>query len=201
MANMNPAVDSVAKVYLRTLRTALDELPIDRIAVLASWIFESWRDGRVLYLCGNGGSAGNAVHLANDFLFGAGRSLGVGVRVEALSSNSSVITCLGNDIGYDRIFSEQIRVKGCKDDVLIVLSGSGNSQNVINALRIGNELGLKTCALLGYDGGECKSLAKLPIHTQVMDMQVAEDLQLVVGHICMQWLSKLTSEEVDKEAS
>lgn len=201
MANMNPAVDSVAKVYLRTLRTALDELPIDRIAVLASWIFESWRDGRVLYLCGNGGSAGNAVHLANDFLFGAGRSLGVGVRVEALSSNSSVITCLGNDIGYDRIFSEQIRVKGCKDDVLIVLSGSGNSQNVINALRIGNELGLKTCALLGYDGGECKSLAKLPIHTHVMDMQVAEDLQLVVGHICMQWLSKLTSEEVDKEAS
>ena len=201
MANMNPAVDSVAKVYLRTLRTALDELPIDRIAVLASWIFGSWRDGRVLYLCGNGGSAGNAVHLANDFLFGAGRSLGVGVRVEALSSNSSVITCLGNDIGYDRIFSEQIRVKGCKDDVLIVLSGSGNSQNVINALRIGNELGLKTCALLGYDGGECKSLAKLPIHTQVMDMQVAEDLQLVVGHICMQWLSKLTSEEVDKEAS
>jgi D-sedoheptulose 7-phosphate isomerase len=196
---MSLPLQTVAENYLKTLRSAIDDVPLDRILTLASWILESWRNGRCLYFCGNGGSAGNAIHLANDFLFGAGRSLGVGVRVEALSANPAVITCLANDIGYDQIFSEQIRVKGSKEDVLIVLSGSGNSDNVINALHVANDLGLKTCAILGYRGGECKSLAHLPIHIPVNDMQVSEDMQLIIGHICMQWLSKLSSPELQKD--
>ena len=74
--------------------------------------------------------------------------------------------------------------------VLIILSGSGNSQNVVSALEVGNDIGMKTFAILGYSGGKCKKLAKHPIHFEIEDMQIAEDLQLIVGHMCMQWLAE-----------
>jgi len=76
-----------------------------------------------------------------------------------------------------------------------VLSGSGNSANVIRALEIGNEIGLKTFAILGYSGGRCKDLAHHLIHFEINDMQIAEDLQLIVGHMCMQWLCDTTNQE------
>jgi D-sedoheptulose 7-phosphate isomerase len=107
-----------------------------------------------------------------------------------LSANSDGITCLANDIGYDAIYSEQLRVKANAGDLLLVFSGSGNSPNILEAVKTGNALGMKTCGILGYSGGKCKQLVQLPIHFPVNDMQVAEDLQLIVGHICMQWLSE-----------
>jgi len=156
---------------------------------LASWMKDAWQNGKTIYLCGNGGSAGNAIHLANDFIYGAGKKNGLGIRVEALSANSAVITCLANDIGYESIYSEQLKVKANADDLLVVFSGSGNSPNILEAVRTGNALGMKTSAILGYSGGKCKELVQLPIHFPVDDMQIAEDLQLTVGHICMQWLA------------
>ena len=74
--------------------------------------------------------------------------------------------------------------------MLIVLSGSGNSQNVVRALEVGNGIGMKTFAILGYSGGKCKTLAQYPIHFEIDDMQISEDLQLIVGHMCMQWLAE-----------
>jgi D-sedoheptulose 7-phosphate isomerase len=148
----------------------------------------AWAEGRTVYLCGNGGSAGNAIHLANDLLYGAGVAHGVGIKVEALSANPAVLTCLANDLGYENIYSEQLRVKAVAGDVLIVLSGSGNSPNVVKALEVGAAKGMATFAILGFTGGRCKALAQHPIHFAIDDMQIAEDLQLVVGHICMQWL-------------
>ena len=74
--------------------------------------------------------------------------------------------------------------------MLIVLSGSGNSQNVVKALEVGNDIGMKTFAILGYSGGKCKTLAKYRIHFEIENMQIAEDLQLIVGHMCMQWLAE-----------
>jgi D-sedoheptulose 7-phosphate isomerase len=155
---------------------------------LAQAFARVWREGKTIYLCGNGGSAGNANHLANDFTYGVGANHGIGIRIESLSANPSVITCLGNDIGYEKIYAEQIRVKGRVGDVLVVFSGSGNSPNVVAALEVGNEIGMETFAILGYGGGKCKELAQIPIHFAIDDMQVAEDMQLVVGHLIMQWL-------------
>ena len=111
------------------------------------------------------------------------------MRVEALSANTSVITCLANDIGYEEIYSVQIETKGRKGDVLLVLSGSGNSPNIVRALEAGKKIGMRTFAILGYTGGRCKDLADVPIHFTINDMQISEDLQLIVGHMCMQWLS------------
>src|SRR5213079_3704559 len=90
---------------------------------------------RQVFLCGNGGSAGNAIHLANDFLYGISKRPGSGLRVNALASNPAVITCLANDEGYDRIFSLQLAVQAQAGDVLVALSGSGNSQNILLALE------------------------------------------------------------------
>lgn len=141
-----------------------------------------------MFFCGNGGSAGNAIHLVNDFLYGIAKRPGGGLRVNALSANPTVITCLANDIGYDRIYSEQLSVLANPGDVLAVLSGSGNSLNIVAALEQAKAMKVKSYAILGFTGGCCKQLADVPIHFPVDDMQISEDLQLVVGHMLMQWL-------------
>lgn len=148
-----------------------------------------WREDRQLFICGNGGSAANAIHLANDFLYGIDKPSGRGLRVTALAANSAVLTCLANDIAYAEIYAQQLTVLARRGDVLVVLSGSGNSPNIVRALEQGRELGLTTFAILGYSGGRARSLADHPIHFPVDDMQVAEDLQMMVGHMVMQRLS------------
>ena len=175
--------------YTIKLKSALNSLAtLEAIPLLAEAMKKTWVNGNSIFICGNGGSAGNAVHMANDFLYGAGVKNGKGLRVEALSANTAVITCLGNDLGYDQIYSEQVKVKGNPGDILIVLSGSGNSSNVVKAIEVANSIKMKTFAILGYDGGKCKDLADVSIHFDINDMQIAEDLQLIVGHMCMQWL-------------
>jgi D-sedoheptulose 7-phosphate isomerase len=176
------------RTYAENLAKALTLDGMNDVPALGEALREAWRNKQNIFICGNGGSAGNAIHIANDFIFGAGMKNGVGMRIEALSANAAVLTCLANDIGYENIYSEQVRVKGDPGDVLIVLSGSGNSPNVVKALEMGNAKGLKTFAILGFSGGRCKEVAQHAIHFATDDMQIAEDLQLIVGHMCMQWL-------------
>lgn len=174
--------------YSQNISLALAQPAMDSVPELATELQQAWRDKRKVFLCGNGGSAGNAIHLANDFLYGAGLHHGGGLQVEALSANAAVLTCLANDLGYDEIYSEQLRVKAQPGDILIVLSGSGNSPNIIKAIEAGNALKMKTFAILAFSGGKCKNLAQTAIHFEIDDMQIAEDLQLIIGHMCMQWL-------------
>ena len=133
------------------------------------------------------------MHLANDFLYGIAPN-GNSINVEALPANSAVLTCLGNDIGYENIFSHQLKVKGKPGDILIVLSGSGNSANIINALEVAKSKDIVTCGILGYQGGKAKSLVDYPLHFEVDDMQVSEDMQLIVGHMLMQYLHEKLKE-------
>jgi len=174
--------------YAERLTQALTLDVIEQVEVLGRAFQRAWDDKKTIYMCGNGGSAGNAIHLANDFTHGAGVRRGTGLRIEALPANGAVLTCLANDIGYENVFSEQLRVKADPGDVLVAFSGSGNSANIVNALEMGNRLGMQTFAVLGYDGGKCKALAQHPLHFAVDDMQISEDLQLIVGHMVMQWL-------------
>ncbi|MFM7449142.1 MAG: SIS domain-containing protein [Leptolyngbyaceae cyanobacterium] len=190
-------MDNYIAVYKERLNYALDQEVMGRVPELGQALRQAWRNGKTVYICGNGGSAGNAVHLANDLIYGAGMRAGLGLRVESLSANPAVLTCLGNDLGYDEIYAQQLRVKGQRGDVLIVLSGSGNSPNVVKALEVGNDLGLTTFAILGFSGGKCKDLAQVPLHFPINDMQIAEDLQLIVGHICMQWLCEVLGHDAE----
>ena len=174
--------------YTQRLNAVMRATDWPAVARLAEELLDCWRTGRQVFLCGNGGSAGNAIHLANDFLYGVSKARGSGLRVTALPANSSVLTCLANDEGYGEIFSLQLAVQGRKGDVLIALSGSGNSPNILNALEQAKKMGIRSFAILGYKGGKAKALADVPIHFAVDDMQISEDVQLVVGHMIMQWL-------------
>ncbi len=174
--------------YARRLTSVLSAHDWADVARLAEDLRDCRDSGRQVFLCGNGGSAGNAIHLANDLLYGISKTVGVGLRVSALPANSSVITCLANDVGYDAIFSAQLAVQARRGDVLIALSGSGNSPNIVKALEQAKSMGVKTYAILGYTGGKAKAMADVPIYFPVDDMQLSEDLQLVVGHMIMQWL-------------
>ena len=190
---MKKDFDKFVKNYLQNLEDVFNEENISTIYELAKELKDCWQAGRSVYICGNGGSAGNAMHIANDFHYGVGCNNHFprkkGIKFNALPSNPSIITCLANDIGYENIYSNQLNVHGNPDDILIVLSGSGNSQNIINALIEGNSLGMKTFAVLAFDGGKCIKLASKSIYFKINDMQIAEDTQLIVFHMCMQWLS------------
>jgi len=176
--------------YSKKLQHVLQNADWDPVEILAKKMLSCWVNKESIYLCGNGGSAGNATHLANDFLYGVANETGKGLKVHAFPANSSVITCLANDLGYESIYSEQIAVYCEEGDLLIVLSGSGNSPNIIKALEQAKYKGVTTCAILGFSGGKAKSIADIVIHIPVDDMQIAEDLQLVIGHMLMKWLRK-----------
>jgi D-sedoheptulose 7-phosphate isomerase len=176
--------------YASRLQAILAAASWDGVLALAEDLRSCWGDGRQVFLCGNGGSAANAMHIANDLLYGVAIGHGRGLRVSALPANASVVTCLANDIGYEQIYSAQLAVQASPRDVLIVLSGSGNSPNILRALATAKAIGMKSFAVLGYSGGKAKAMADVAIHFAVDDMQISEDLQLVVGHMIMQWLCK-----------
>ncbi|MFB9887623.1 SIS domain-containing protein [Balneatrix alpica] len=171
---------------LSSVLAATDWSPVEQLAEECRRLI---REGKQLYICGNGGSAGNAMHLANDYLYGVSPKQAKALRVEALSANSAVLTCLGNDLGYAEIFARQLEVKGNSGDVLLVLSGSGNSPNILRALEVAKAKGMVSYALLGYSGGKAKAMADVAIHFPLDDMQIAEDLQLIVGHMLMRLLN------------
>lgn len=176
--------------YARRLSKLLESHDWAPVARMAEELFDCWKTGRQVFMAGNGGSAGNAVHLANDYLYALSKTRGSGLRVHALPANQAVITCLANDEGYDEIYSLQLAVQGRAGDVLIVFSGSGNSPNILKALEEARRIGMRSYAVLGYSGGKAKTLADVPIHFAIDDMQIAEDTQLIVGHMIMQWLFK-----------
>lgn len=187
MKNPNDAIEYFSE-YSKRLQTILVDSEWTAVKQLAEDIQICWQEDRRVFLCGNGGSAGNAIHLANDFLYGIAKHSGGGLKVLSLSDNPAVITCLANDLGYDQIFSEQLAVQAKKGDLLIALSGSGNSPNIIRVIEQAKVMGVKSYAILGFTGGKCKKLVDVPIHFPINDMQIAEDLQIVVGHMLMQWL-------------
>ncbi len=196
--NFNKKFDDFVRGYTSNLMNCFSNEMNHKIFYLAKCLGEVWKSGNNVFLCGNGGSAGNAIHIANDFIYGVGNcGKGYkipGIRVSALSANPAILTCLGNDIGFENIFSYQLKVQAKKNDLLIALSGSGNSPNVISAINTVNQIGLKTFAILAFDGGKCNDIANYPLHFNIDDMQIAEDLQLIIGHLCMQWLSNNKSE-------
>jgi len=176
--------------YRQTLDGALNDHDWSDVVLLAESLRQCWKENRQVFLCGNGGSAANAIHLANDFLYGIDKPAGRGLRVIALPANPAVLTCLANDVSYADVFAQQLTVLARPGDVLIAFSGSGNSPNILKALERARELGVVSFAILGFSGGKSLTLADHPIHFPVDDMQVAEDLQMMIGHMLMQWLGR-----------
>lgn len=169
--------------YADLIRSACgDGLARDASRLAAS--LEAARSRRAhILLCGNGGSAANANHWAIDLLYGAGRTGRGGLRAHSLSANTAVTTCLANDTGYHNIFSAQLHVLASPGDILITLSGSGNSPNILHALDTAQTLGVESWAIVGFDGGSALAKARHSVHFDVHNMQAAEDLQMILCHM------------------
>lgn len=173
--------------YANKTATVLTSFDWSNLEPLARAIHKCWQSDQNIFLCGNGGSAANATHLANDFLYGAApRSKAI--RATSLTDNTPIITCLANDTSYQNIFAHQLNTLAEAGDLLIVFSGSGNSPNIVAALNKANQMEMETAAVLGFTGGKSKDLANIVVHFEIYDMQISEDLQQTVGHMLTLWL-------------
>lgn len=182
------SMNKIISRYRQRVTRCMDSLDQKNIQVFADTLVQCIKTKRTLYLCGNGGSGSNANHIENDFIYGISKACGQGLKSHSLSSNSAVLTCLANDEGYSNVFSYPLSVLADQEDVLLAISGSGNSPNIINAIKAAKNIGMTTFCLLGFDGGQAKNMCDYPIHFEVNDMQVSEDMHMMVAHIVSQWL-------------
>lgn len=186
MAHPPPATHF--KTYSQKLSTLLSGFDWAPVEELAHDLLDCWKSGRQVFFAGNGGSAGNANHVVNDFLYPVSKTFGSGIRMHSLSANPAVVTCLANDEGYEQIYAYQLAVMARPGDILVVFSGSGNSGNILRALETARSKGVKSYAVVGFSGGAAKQLADTPIHFAIDDMQIAEDTQTIIFHMIVQWL-------------
>lgn len=146
--------------------------------------------GKKIITCGNGGSASTASHYITDWNKMINLATGRKFRGFSLCDNIGAITAFANDLSYEDVFSGQLKSIMDEGDLLIAISGSGNSENVLRAVRYANENGGDTLAVVGYDGGKLLSLAKQNILVPVFDMQICEDIHLMFGHMVMKDICK-----------
>ena len=184
--------DSNSSRYLSELNNCFSPEILSLIKLLALDLFEVWKSKKNVYLIGNGGSAANAIHIANDFIYLNNKlKKKKSIKVESLSSNTAIITCLANDKSYDDIFSFQLTTKADSNDLLIILSGSGNSKNIIRASEESKKISMKSFGIIGFDGGAVKEKLDDCIHLKINDMQVIEDMQTIIFHNLIQELMNI----------
>lgn len=171
--------------YLRGLKQALDGLSPDDIGTAVSWMKEARDRGRFIYVCGNGGSASIASQMVVDLVKGASYGREKRFKVIALTDSVATITAYANDVSYECVFVEQLRNFAGEGDVLIAISGSGNSPNVLRAVEYANGAGCRTIALTQSAGGALKDVSALTLGVPASHMGRLEDSFFVLTHILM----------------
>lgn len=164
-------------------------LTSDDIESASLKITQALDNDRTLFWCGNGGSAADSQHLAAE-LVGRFKNDRKALRSIALTTDTSVLTCVANDYSYEDIFSRQLEALARSDDVLVAISTSGNSENVLRALKVAKDLGVKTIALLGKDGGQAKSIADLAILIPSDSTARIQETHILIGHILCDLIEK-----------
>lgn len=176
--------------YIQLVKDTLDALDPASIEALAQAFLQTREAGGNIYTFGNGGSGATASHAAGDFLKGASYGLDKRFRMICLNDNLPSMMAIANDIGWEDIFVEPLRNFLEPKDLVIGISGSGNSENVVRALSHARDKGARTVAMCGYKGGKIKDLADIVIHAPVMDMEVVEDVHMVVFNIVKKAMMK-----------
>ena len=156
-------------------------------------ILRAYEAEGTIYVCGNGGSASTASHMANDFNKGISEYVQKKFRFYSLTDNVATMLSIANDISYDEMFRFQLQGRLRKEDLVIGISGSGNSMNVVNALTYAREQGVQTVAVCGYSGGKIKEIADVAFHVDINNMQIVEDVHLILNHLLMNVLQRLWS--------
>lgn len=178
------------KNYIAVEKATLDKLDIGSINKALNLILEAQRLGSRVYVFGNGGSAATASHIQNDFGKGVSEHVTNKFRFQCLNDNIPTLMAVANDIGYEEIFRFQLDGVLEQGDIVIAISGSGNSKNVLNAVEYAKGHGNKVIGLTGYDGGKLGKLCDVHLHAPVNSMQVTEDIHIVFNHLMMSVLYK-----------
>ncbi len=181
--------------YLGGVAGLISKLPSDQIDGIVQVIKQAYLEGRRVLICGNGGSAATASHLSEDLQKGIGCLTCKKFKVMALTDSAPLITAWANDTDYASIFVEQVQTWAQAGDVLVAISGSGNSPNIIRAVETANEMGMTTIGLTGMGGGKLSKLATKSIVVASDSMQQIEDVHIVLSHIIYVCLYKEISQE------
>lgn len=169
--------------YINQVKETLDNLDRNEIDALIEAFYTTYQNGGNIYTFGNGGSGASASHAAGDFLKGASYGLDQRFKMICLNDNLPSMMAIANDIGWDDIFVEPLKNFLTEKDLVIGISGSGNSKNVVKAIEYANSKNVTTVALTGFNGGKIRQIATLPVHAPVMDMEVTEDIHMVIFNI------------------
>jgi D-sedoheptulose 7-phosphate isomerase len=176
--------------YIEHLKRVLDEFPHLHFERLIDVLLSAYHNEQHIFVMGNGGSAATASHWVADLNKGCCLDQKKKFRMMSLSDNISSMLAYANDISFDGIFVEQLKNFFVPGDVVIGISGSGNSKNVLNAIDYANDHGGITVGLCGFSGGQLYRSVEVPILARVKDMQIVEDIHMVVVHMTMQRLIK-----------
>lgn len=188
----NPEV--FAGEYLEYLASILKNIDVQEIGQFVQTILDARERGATIYFIGNGGSAATASHFANDIAIGT-NSYDKPFRAVSLTDNQAIITAVGNDFGFEDIFVRQLQVLGRKGDVVVGISASGNSPNLIKAFEYAKSAGIKTVAITAFDGGKMKPMADEGVHvpTPPREYGPAEDAHMVLDHLVGAYLLRFVT--------
>ena len=184
-----PEYAAAISEYLQSVQRVLAELNVGEMETIANVFKKAYDEGRTIFVLGNGGSASTASHLACDLNKGACLHAEKKFRVMALTDSLPTILAIANDLSYDAIFVEQLKNFARADDVVVGISGSGNSANILKAIEYARQQGCTTIGVCGYDGGKLKPLVDCCFHVRLPDMQIVEDVHMILTHILMRVLS------------
>ena len=185
-------IEQFSKSYFSYLKEVFDKVNLLEIRQFAEILLAARESGATIFFMGNGGSAATASHFANDLSFGT-NEYRKPFKVMSITDNVPVLTALGNDYGYDEIFIRQLKIYAKKGDVLVGISASGNSQNLISAFEYASVAEIKTVALTAFDGGKMKEIADQCVHipTGQKEYGPAEDLHMILDHLISNYLMRL----------
>lgn len=178
------------ELYFNKLKQTMDKISIEELNTLMNVLVDAKEKGKTIFLMGNGGSSATASHYVCDFNKGVSMNQKQKFKMICLNDNIPSLMAYANDLSFDCIFIEQLKTFFQKGDIVLGISGSGNSKNVIKAIDYANQNGGITIGLTGYNGGKLKEIANYGVHIPVDDMQITEDLHMVLDHCMMKILSE-----------
>ncbi len=183
--------ETFSQGYFDYLKRVLDSIDFSEINRFIELLLNARENGNTVFFIGNGGSASTASHFANDLSFGC-NDYEQPFKVASLTDNVSILTALGNDFGYDEIFVRQLKIQGKKGDILVGISASGNSDNVIKAFEFAKKNGIYTVAITAFDGGIMKKIADDGVHvpTDYKEYGPAEDAHMILDHLVTAYLMR-----------
>lgn len=189
------SVDAHVTDYVNRLHLAVDALPRPQLVTLGEMLFRTYQNGKQVITLGNGGSASTASHMSADLGKNTIKANMPRFRVLSLNDNVSLLTALANDNGYENVFSEQLKNLIRPGDLLVVISGSGNSPNILAAIRCAQARSAEVAGLLGFGGGKAAELVDLPIVVASSDYGIVEDVHLIINHILVEHFQRRLAED------